>query len=180
LLRAAAGLRGDWRLRLLGSGPERSRLISLARALQISERVRFDEQIPSGQVPAYLSQLHALVLPSRTGRRWVEQFGRVLIEAMASGVPVIGSSSGEIPNVIGDAGLVFPEGDVAALGERLQALIDDRALWHDLAQRGQERVRQRYTQAHIAAETVEVYEEMMRPDAAVGARHSPTSQSIVL
>ncbi len=163
LLRAAAGLRGDWRLRLLGSGPERGRLASLAQSLAISDRVRFDGQIPSSQVPAYLSQLHALVLPSRTGRRWVEQFGRALIEAMAGGVPVIGSSSGEIPNVIGDAGLVFPEGDVAALGERLQALIGDRALWHDLSRRGHERVLQCYTQGQIAAETVEVYEEIMSP-----------------
>lgn len=180
LLRATAGLRGNWQLRLLGSGPELGRLASLAQAFRIEERVSFDGQIPSGQVPAYLSQLHALVLPSRTGRRWVEQFGRVLVEAMASGVPVIGSSSGEIPHVIGDAGLVYPEGDVAALGERLQSLIDDRALWQDLAQRGQERVRRRYTQARIAEETVKVYEEMMCPVTAVGARNSPLSPNIVL
>jgi glycosyltransferase involved in cell wall biosynthesis len=102
-----------------------------------------------------------LVLPSRTRPNWVEQFGRVLIEAMASGVPVVGSDSGEIPNVIGDAGLVFPEGDIGRLRAHLQSLIDDPGLWAALARRGRERVQARYTQARIAAETVQVYREVL-------------------
>ena len=64
-------------------------------------------QIPSDQVAVEMRKLHALVLPSRTTPRWKEQFGRVLIEAMACGVPPVGSDSGEIPHVIDDAGLVF-------------------------------------------------------------------------
>ena len=56
------------------------------------------------------------MLPSLTRPNWKEQFGRVLIEAMASGVPVIGSDSGAIPDVIGQAGLIFPEGDFSGAG----------------------------------------------------------------
>jgi glycosyltransferase involved in cell wall biosynthesis len=161
LFQAVSGLDGDWRLRLLGAGPERDALLVLARSLGIAERVAFEGQAPSHEVPARLSELHALVLPSRTRENWMEQFGRALIEGMASGTPVVGSDSGEIPNVIGDAGRVFPEGDADALRRHLQALIDDRALWADLARRGRERVLAQYTQAQIAARTVEAYHKAL-------------------
>ena len=161
LLRATSGLPGNWHIRLLGGGPDRDRLISLARSLGIARRVAFDDHVPSSEVPAYLGRLHALVLPSHTRPNWKEQFGRVLTEAMATGVPVVGSDSGEIPNVIGDAGLVFPEGDVVALRDRLRALMVDAPLWADLAGRGLDRVQQRYTQAQVAADTVRVYREVM-------------------
>ena len=162
LLRAAAGLEGEWVVRLLGSGPERERLSDMANQLGIAERTFFDEQIPSLEVPSYLAQLHVLVLPSHTRPNWQEQFGRVLPEAMVSGVPVVGSDSGEIPNVIGDAGLIYPEGNVEALRAHLQALIGDRTLWGELAERGRERVLAHYTQAQVAAETVAVYRRLIR------------------
>ncbi len=161
LLRAAAGLPGLWRVTILGSGPERQALERLAGELGMRERVIFDAPIPSTQMAAYYRGLDVLVLPSRTCRNWKEQFGRVLIEAMACGVPVIGSTCGEIPNVIGEAGLVFPEGDVASLREQLMRLQRDEALWADLSRRGRQRVLAHYTQAHIAAQTVQVYRQMM-------------------
>jgi len=161
LLRAVAGLSGEWRLRILGSGPQKARLESLATELGIAERVRFEEPIPSTQMPGYYNQLDALVLPSLTRPNWKEQFGRVLIEAMACGVPVVGSDSGEIPNVIGDAGLVFPEGDVQALQDKLPQLMADPALRDELAQRGRERVLAHYTQAQVAAKTYQVYCELL-------------------
>jgi glycosyltransferase involved in cell wall biosynthesis len=164
LLGAAAGLPGEWRVQLLGSGPDRERLAALAGALGIANRVTFDGQIPSSAVPTYLGRLHVLVLPSRTRSNWKEQFGRVLVEAMACGVPVVGSDSGEIPHVIGDAGRVFPEGDVGALRRHLAALRDDPALWAALSRRGRERVLARFTQAQIARETVRVYENVMGQD----------------
>ena len=167
LLCAAARLRGDWQVRLLGSGPERRRLLALARSLGIAGRVRFDPQIPSSEVPAYLDHLHALVLPSHTRRNWKEQFGRALIEAMACGIPIVGSDSGEIPNVIGDAGLVFPEKNVDALCAHLQALIGDRELWNELSQRGRERVQARFTQSRVAAATVAVYREVIKRDSSL-------------
>jgi glycosyltransferase involved in cell wall biosynthesis len=161
LLRAVAGLSGGWRLRILGSGPQKAHLESLAVKLGIAEQVRFEEPIPSTQMPGYYHQLDALVLPSLTRPNWKEQFGRVLIEAMACGVPVVGSDSGEIPNVIGDAGLVFPEGDRRALRARLSQLMADPALRDELARRGRDRVLAHYTQAQVAAKTYQVYRELM-------------------
>jgi glycosyltransferase involved in cell wall biosynthesis len=85
----------------------------------------------------------------------------VLIEAMSCGVPVVGSSSGEIPHVIGDAGLVYPEGDVQALATTLRRLVEQPALYTDLARRGRARVLERYTQAALARQYYEVYREMV-------------------
>jgi glycosyltransferase involved in cell wall biosynthesis len=161
LLHAAYRLSGDWELRLLGSGPERKRLQNLADALGIAERTRFEGQVPSCEMPEHLARLHALVLPSHSRPNWVEQFGRILVEAMASGVPVVGSDSGEIPNVIGDAGQVFPEGDVDALSECLQSLIDDPDRWMIFSQLGCDRAEKQFSQAQIAARTVEIYRQVL-------------------
>ena len=98
----------------------------------------------------------------RTRPRWKEQFGRILIEAMASEVAVIGAASGEIPNVIGEAGLVFPEGDAEALRGCLQRLLQEPGLRDRLGTRGRERVLQSYTQARVAAATVDVYRSLVK------------------
>jgi glycosyltransferase involved in cell wall biosynthesis len=112
-------------------------------------------------MPHFYRQLDALVLPSRSQPNWVEQFGRVLIEAMACGVPVVGSDCGEIPNVIDEAGLVFPEDDAETLRECLMRLMRDPALWATLARRGRERVLNHFTQKRIAARTVAIYRELI-------------------
>ncbi|MDQ1301428.1 MAG: hypothetical protein QG637_1349 [Chloroflexota bacterium] len=162
LLAACAALpdRG-WRLTILGDGPERARLKALAGETGIAGQVTFLGHRPSTQTPDIYRTLAVLVLPSVSRPNWVEQFGRVLIEAMASGAPVIGSDSGEIPNVIGDAGLIFPEGDAAALRDALARLLTDPALRRDLAGRGRARVLARFTQAQIAAATYRVYETLL-------------------
>jgi glycosyltransferase involved in cell wall biosynthesis len=161
LLEAMAGLPGVWHLAIVGSGPELGRLKLLARRLGLADRVSFERDIPSMRMPAFYRELDALVLPSRSRPNWVEQFGRVLIEAMACGVPVVGSDCGEIPNVVGDAGLIFPEGDVEALRECLARLMREGDLWADLSRRGRERVLAHFTQAQIAAQTVAVYRRVV-------------------
>ena len=111
-------------------------------------------------MPAYYRQLDVLVVPSRTRSNWKEQFGRVAVEAMACGVPVVGSDSGEIPHVLGDAGLVFVEDDAAALRAHLARLMQDAGLQAELARRGRRRVLEHYTQARVAADTYEVYRRL--------------------
>ncbi len=162
LLHACAALpdRG-WRLTILGDGPERARLAALADAAGIAGQVAFLGHRPSTQTPDIYRTFDALVLPSVSRPNWVEQFGRVLTEAMACGVPVVGAASGEIPNVIGDAGLIFPEGDAAALRDALARLLADPALRHDLAGRGRARVLARFTQAQVAAATYRVYQTVL-------------------
>lgn len=157
LLRACATLDGAWELALAGEGEAQPALAALAAELGISDRVRFAGRAESTAMPAFYRSLDAVVLPSRTTSGWKEQFGRVLVEAMACQAPVVGSDSGEIPTVIGDAGLIFPEGDVAEMARHLHALMDDPALRRRLGAAGRQRVLARFTMARIAAETVAVY-----------------------
>jgi len=160
LLNACASLSGDWRLKLAGSGDQAQSLRALAVSLNIDQRITWSGKLTSTAMPDFYRSIDTLVLPSRTQETWMEQFGRVLIEAMACGVPVIGSNSGEIPHVIGDGGLVFPEGDAEVLAIRLRQVMDDSEFAADLSQLGRQRVLERYTQAQIAEETYEVYQKV--------------------
>jgi len=163
LLQAVSDLvLGPWSLVIVGEGSERARLQTLAGELGIAGRVRFLGRRPSMEMPDVYRSLDVLVLPSRTQRNWKEQFGRVLVEAMACGVPVVGSDCGEIPHVVGQAGLIFPEGDAVALRERLARLLGDADLRAALARRGRQRVLAHYTQAQVAAATLQVYRKMLR------------------
>jgi len=161
LLEAASHLKGDWRLRFVGGGPLHETLVQQAQTLGIADRVTFVGQVPSTEMPMHYHALDVLVLPSLTRPNWKEQFGRVLVEAMASGVPVVGSDSGAIPDVIGDAGVIVPENNCAALSHALQLLLDQPAERERLAQAGRAHVLRHYTHDQIAAATVEVYQEMM-------------------
>lgn len=162
LLRASADLPGQWQVSMVGSGNQATNLARLSKELGIAERVHVGERLASEQMPDFYRSLDVLVLPSRTRPNWKEQFGRVLIEAMACGVAVIGSDSGEIPNVIGEAGLIFPEEDVDALRRCLQLLLADEAARKRLAAAGRRRALTHFTMRRIAQETVGIYEELWK------------------
>ena len=160
ILQAASRLEGEWRIKIAGDGDARPELEQLARSLGIADRVEFVGKIGSEQVVAFLQQLDLLVLPSRTLPTWKEQFGRVLIEAMACELPVIGSDSGEIPNVIGDAGFIFPENDVDQLLAYFTLLQNSPALRKKLGSIGRKRALTHYTQSAIAVKTVDIYRQL--------------------
>lgn len=174
LLTACAGLQGEWHVTIAGQGAAAADLRTLAATLQIADKITWAGHLDSEAMPAFYRQLDVLVLPSRTLPNWKEQFGRVLTEAMACGVAVIGSDSGEIPNVIGDAGLIFPEGDVQALGALLQRLVAQREVRLQLGQAGRQRVLQQYTMTAIAEQTLAVYQQL------AALRQPPIPQSPVL
>ena len=145
----------------IGQGPMKEALEEQAARLGLSHRVIFKPGVPTDQVPHELEQLDVLVLPSVSRPNWTEQFGRVLAEAMSCETPVIGSTCGEIPYVIGDGGLVFKEGDAQELAARVRELLGDATLYATLARRGRQRVLENYTQGRIARQTYEVYKEML-------------------
>ena len=158
LMEAVARLGPGVELWLIGNGPYRPTLEALSRELGIEGWVRWLEPVPPERMPELLAQVDVVVLPSRTTRVWKEQFGRILVEAMACKVPVVGSNSGAIPEVVGDAGLIFPEGDVAALAECLRWLKESPELRHELAERGYVRATTLYSQEHIAGQTTGFYQ----------------------
>ena len=155
---ALADLPPEVHMKVIGDGVMREPLLDLIHAKRLDERVQVQARIPSTAMPSLLHTLDVVVLPSITTTTWKEQFGRILIEAMACGVPVIGSDSGEIPNVIGDAGLVVPEGSAPALADTIRSLLDDAGLRAELKQRGRRRVLEHYTHARIAEKTKEGYD----------------------
>ena len=159
----------SWKLLLLGRGELKEKIEKTATETGIKDRLIIVESVPHDEVPHYINLMSTLVLPSETTYQfktltaagWKEQFGHVLIEAMACRVPVIGSNSGEIPNVIRDAGLVFSEGDVRALQHCLQQLIEQPELADKLAQKGLDRAREKYTNKALAQQQLEFYRELL-------------------
>lgn len=125
LLRACSELTEEFTLLIIGRGNYKSELIKLSKELSITERIRFIDVVKYEKVPEYLGLMNIFVLPSVTTERCKEQFGRVIIEAMACEVPVIGSSSGAIPEVIGEYGLIFRENDYIDLKNKILSLIKD-------------------------------------------------------
>ena len=148
LLRAAALAR--WPLLIGGRGPEEDSLKALARSLRLE--AHFEGFVPYARRQVFFRRLDALVLPSRTTPQWAEQFGRVLAEAMACGVPCVGSQSGAIPAVLGKAGLTFPEGDVQSLAARLERLALSPALRRRLAREGRRRAVARFDEVALVLE----------------------------
>jgi glycosyltransferase involved in cell wall biosynthesis len=161
LMDAMCRLKASTRLFLIGDGPLREGLETRSRAAGLADRVEFHSPVSAEQMPALLAQADALVLPSRSTRVWQEQFGRVLVEAMACGIPVIGSDSGAIPEVIGDAGLIFREGDAAGLADCLSRLETSPKLRCELSELGLARVNRHFTQEVVAGQTAEFYRSLM-------------------
>lgn len=139
-------------LLLIGSGNAEAELHELAKQLGIADRVRHIGSVPQSDIPTYMSLLDTLVLPSRRSGMWCEQFGRVLIEAMALRIAIIGSSSGAIPEVIGDAGYVFIENNSADLFAKLLTVCRlSEAERQELLDRGERRARNRYSWRSFAS-----------------------------
>ncbi len=148
----------ELRLLMVGSGDYKEEMLSFASRLDIRDKMILIDAVPAEDVPKYVNCMDVLVLPSITTPGWVEFFGRVLVEAMVCNVPVIGSNSGEIPNVIGDAGLVFQEGDSEDLRGKLNAIIRDLPLRRSLVKKGFERANSLFTWESIARDTYETYQ----------------------
>lgn len=160
LLAATSAMQHPTRLLCFGDGPLRAEL----EAASTPER---PVEVATGVTHAHMDeaygQMDVLALPSRTTRTWAEQFGRVLVEAMSCGRPVVGSDSGEIPWVIGTAGggVTFPEGDVQALADRLDSLAASPALWSDLSARGMQGVAEHFSASAAARMTSEAFDRVL-------------------
>ncbi len=161
LLDACAGLNEPFNLLLVGRGDLNDQLALLAEKRGIARNLRVVDVVPHAELPNYYAAMDLFVLASLTVPNWKEQFGHVLIEAMSAKVPIIGSSSGEIPNVISDAGFVFPEGNAETLRECIVQLIKDETLRSELSERGYQRLLENYTHERIAERYVQIYRALI-------------------
>ena len=162
LLQALAQQRGaKWRLTIVGDGPEREPLEALASELRLAARVRWTGGLPAEQVANLWPDLDVLVQPSLALPHWREANGQILMEAMANEVAVLGTDSGVIPELIGDAGLVVPAGDPAALGAAFEKLSDN-ATRRALAQAARARALRLYSDEAIADRTLQFWQQVAK------------------
>jgi glycosyltransferase involved in cell wall biosynthesis len=150
LLAALAQCQRPVSLLVQGNGPHRPHLEQEAARLGVSGRTRFLPAAPPSEVALLMGALDVLVLPSRTTSTWREQFGRVIVEAQLCGVPVLGSSSGSIPDVIGPGGWVVPERNSAALAACLDRLADSPDEVAAVAEAGYRHACSRFTYDNVA------------------------------
>ncbi|MBU1110444.1 glycosyltransferase family 4 protein [Patescibacteria group bacterium] len=130
------------------------------QAQGLGGKVHFASSVPHEDFPRYMNLLDVLVLPSETQNDWKEQFGRVMVEAMACGVPVVGSSSGAIPEVVGKYGLIFQEQDFNDLAQKLNELMTDSDKLKQLKKEVRPYVVENLTHEMIAQKTVEVWQKI--------------------
>ncbi|HEX2204642.1 MAG TPA: glycosyltransferase [Longimicrobium sp.] len=148
-----------WRALFVGGGPEEE---SIRRWSSSSpDRVRVVTGVKHDAVPDWLSAMDVLCAPSLTTPRWKEQFGRMLTEAMACGVPVVASDSGEIPHVVGDAGGVVPEGDPGALAAVLRDLVGHPERRADLSRRGLARAHAEFALPAVARRHLDFFADLV-------------------
>jgi glycosyltransferase involved in cell wall biosynthesis len=135
LLEGVRRLEAPVELLLIGNGELRAELEGQSIP---GSAVRVLDSLKHEQMASGYAQIDVLALPSHTTPSWKEQFGRVIVEALSCGVPVVGSDSGEIPWLIEltGGGLVFPEGNIDRLADRLDQLRADPGLRERLAAKG--------------------------------------------
>lgn len=161
LLEAAAQLRQkEWafHLKIAGEGPERARLETLIHQFKLTKRVTLLGHVPYQKLPELYRQSDLFVLPSLA-----ESFGQVFAEAMASGLPVIGTRAGGIPEAVGPQQrdwLIAP-GDVPELAQKIQALLSDGPMRQTLGKQNVDSVRQRLSWARIAGQYADLYAELI-------------------
>jgi phosphatidyl-myo-inositol dimannoside synthase len=159
LMEALDRIPTPWRALFVGAGP----LDQVVRHFAASHpgRVAVETTVGHEEVPRWLNAMDVLCAPSQTTPAWREQFGRMLIEAFACGVPVLASDSGEIPFVVGDAGLVVPEGDRAEWTRVLGALVGQPARREELSRLGRLRALDTYDWPVVARRHADFFSEIV-------------------
>lgn len=155
-----------WQLLSVGDGPAKDAFARTLDSFGLAPRVRFTGAMSYDKLPELYRQMDLVVVPSRTTNRVREQFGRVIIEAMASGVPVIGTDSGAIPEVIGDAGLIVRQADAGALAAAIRDLLSNESQRRHLARAGRDRVERHYSWEQVASQMYEMFCDVREPKVA--------------
>lgn len=162
----------DVELVLAGSGSALAAALRLAEELGVADRVEHRPWLATPALADLYRQTHVVLAPSRSTARWVEQFGRMIVEAQASGCVVVGYGSGSIPEVGGDAALLVREGDVDALGAATALVLADPDEFHARRQAGLELAQAR-TWSKVATKQVELYRASMEGNRAPLLSGSP-------
>jgi glycosyltransferase involved in cell wall biosynthesis len=148
LMRVLDRVAASWRVLFVGGGPLEPSLRQWAA--RYGDRVRVVNNVTHDQVPAYLNAMDLLCAPSQETPVWREQFGRMVVEAFACGVPIISSDSGELPYVVDSAGMIVNERDDDAWVKAISELIEDPVRRSELSRMGIARARSRFAWPVVA------------------------------
>jgi glycosyltransferase involved in cell wall biosynthesis len=157
MMRVLERVREPWRALLVGTGPMEKEIAAWAERMNAQhgeQRVILATKVRHAQVPAHLNAMDLLMVPSVTRKNWREQFGRMVTEAFASGVPVLSSDSGELPFTVGNAGVVVPEKDESAWIRAVDDLLRSSERRNDLAARGRKRATEHFAWSTVAERTL--------------------------
>ncbi|HZQ80544.1 MAG TPA: glycosyltransferase family 4 protein [Gaiellaceae bacterium] len=145
LLEAVEQLPDTFAVAFAGDGPDADTLQAALRSPRLAGRAVYVGLLPRRDLWKFYARLDVLAVPSLTTATWKEQFGGVLADAMAIGLPIVGSSSGAIPEVVGPAGLIVPEGDPGALAAALERLRSNQMLRSELGSVGRRRFEEEFS-----------------------------------
>ena len=127
LVHAVASLPDSTSLLVIGDGPERAAIEAVIAQARIGDQVRLVGRVPHAQVPSYLAAIDIAAAPYT--RQPVFYFSPLkVVEYLAAGLPVVATAQGELPELIGPAGLVVEPGSIASLAAALERLVTDAAL----------------------------------------------------
>lgn len=158
LIRAFALLeRGRFRLEIVGGGPDEQVLRDLAEQHGVAREIRFLGSLDREEVAQRYREADLFTLPSTA-----EAFGNVFAEALASGLPIVGSQVGGIPELVepGSNGLLVPSGDPAALARAIRLLADDPQLRREMSQRNRAKAEATLGWANATKRYLSIYEAM--------------------
>jgi glycosyltransferase involved in cell wall biosynthesis len=152
------------RVLIIGNGSEdyTNNLKTLIDKLNLNHVISIQPAIPFDDIPAYFQLLDISILLSHTTPIWKEQFGRVLVESMATGTPVIGSDSGAIPLVVGDTGYIVPEKDILAIREALNDAYTNKSKYIKLSKLAQARAKKEFSYKAIAKKTYDFIQKIKK------------------
>ena len=164
LLQALPAEVSERSLLLVGDGPMREEVDAIAEMPAYDGRIIVTGYRQHAAVARYMQAMDCFVHGSRTTATWVDTFPRAVVEAMATGVPVIGSDSGAIPYQLGDAGIIVPEGDAEALSGALDTLAGDPQRRRQLGAAGRRRAVEQFGQRALADGFYQIMQEVLEGD----------------
>jgi phosphatidylinositol alpha-1,6-mannosyltransferase len=141
-----------------GSGPEAAHLADMAAKLGVADRIVFTGSVPYDQIPGLYAEADVFVLASAPRATWQEQFGFAVVEAMASGLPVLAGDSGSLDDVVGDPQQLVTPQYPGRLADALQRLAADPARREALGSANRTSAEQRYDRDVVAGRILAFYE----------------------
>jgi glycosyltransferase involved in cell wall biosynthesis len=127
-----------------------------------SMRGRFGGMLDLSDVSDALRACDIVVVPSRTGPSFAEQFGRIVVEAMLAGCAVVANRSGALPEVVADGGILVDEGDVDSLSAAVDKLTRDSSFREETAAGGRRSALARYHPRLLAERLIAFWDEVLR------------------